>query len=95
MVEKLGVAPPYRIEGGAFDVKDYVIFMPSDYVEQEWGPIHDKHVRWSGMLKTLDAKDTDVALLSIFEAFFDAGACTRPKKLYGFPGDRPGTVPRG
>ena len=93
MVEKLGVAPPYRIEGGAFGVKDYVIFMPSNYVEQEWGPIHDKYVRWAGVLKDLEAKDIDAALLGIFEPFFDAGACTRPKKLYGFPGYTAGTLP--
>ena len=95
MNDKLGVAPPYGIEGGAFGLKDYVIFMPGNFGETEWGPIHDNHVRWTGTLQSLDAKDLDVVLVKIFEAFFDAGACTRPAKLYGFPGEPPGTLPRG
>jgi hypothetical protein len=45
MVEKLGVAPPYRIEGGAFDVKDYVIFMRGNYVDREWGCGPARHLR--------------------------------------------------
>lgn len=95
MNDKLGIAPPYRIEGGASDVKDYVIFMPSSFFDQQWGPLHQNHVTWSGTVDSLDAVKVDAALLGIFEAFFDAGACTRPKNLYGFPGDKPGSIPRG
>ena len=95
MHDKLGVAPPYHIEGGASGVKDYVMFMPSNYFEREWGPIQQDHVSWSGLLPSLDAKDTDAALLKIFEGVFDAGACGRPARLYGFPGDAPGALPRG
>lgn len=94
MNDKLGVAPPYRIEGGASGVKGYVIFMPRNFIEQQWGPIQQDHLAWSGTLSTLDAADVDTVLLSIFEAFFDAAATRRPTKLYGFPGDKPGGVPR-
>jgi hypothetical protein len=93
MQDKLGVPPPYRIEGGATGVKGYPIFMPSNFFEKEWGPIQDNHVRWSGMLAGADARALDAALLHIFEAFFDAGACARPEKLYGFPGESPGKLP--
>jgi hypothetical protein len=91
--DKLGVPPPYRIEGGATGVKGYVIFMPSNFFEQEWGPIQDNHVRWSGTLAGANAREIDAALLQIFEAFFDAGACARPEKLYGFPSEPPGKLP--
>ena len=93
--DKLRVAPPYRIEGGAVGVKDYVIFMPGNYFEQEWGPIQQDELSWSGTLPSLNAEDIDACLLCIFEPFFDAGACSRPSKLYGFPGDPPGTLPHG
>jgi hypothetical protein len=88
--DDLGVSPPYRIEGGAFGTKGYVLFVP----REEWGPIHDNHIRWSGTLANLDATVVDAVLLNIFEAFFDAGGRKRPDKLYGFPGDQPGTLPR-
>jgi hypothetical protein len=93
MNDRLGVPPPYRIEGGAAGIKDYVIFTPGKFVDQQWGPIHQNHVSWSGTLASLDAKEVDIALLNIFEAIFDAGACTRPQGLYGFPGETPGTLP--
>lgn len=94
MHAKLGVPLPYRIEAGATGVKGRVIFMPSNYFETEWGPIQDDHVAWSGTLSSIDAAAVDYVLLQIFEAFFDAGACKRPNKLYGFPGDAPGAIPR-
>lgn len=94
MHDKLGVPPPYRIEAGATGVKGRMIFMPSNYFESEWGPIQDNNVTWSGILTSIDAAAVDAALLKIFEAFFDAGACKRPDKLYGFPSDAPGANPR-
>jgi hypothetical protein len=94
MNDKLGVAPPYRIEGGAFGVKDYLILMPPGYPDDEWGPIYEDHVHWSGILPTCDARDMDAVLLKIFEAFFDAAACPRPAGLHSFPGDKPGSLPR-
>ena len=69
--------------------------MPTNYFETQWGPIHQNHVCWSGVLPSLEARDVDAALLKIFEAFFDAGACARPKQLYGFPGDAPGKISNG
>ena len=93
MNNKLGIPPPYRIEGGASGVKGYVIFMPSNFFEQQWGPIQQDHVAWSGTLGSVDAAVVDAALLGIFEAFFDAAATRRPANLYGFPGDKPGSVP--
>ncbi len=94
MDEVLAVPPPYRVEGGASNVKGHVIFMPSQYFHQHWGPIQQNHVSWSGTLATLDAMAIDEVLLAIFEAFFDAGAETRPNHLYGFPGEEPGAMPR-
>ena len=78
MKEKLAVPPPYRIEGGASGIKGYVIFMPSNYVEERWGPIHQDHASWSGTLASLDATDVEAVLLNIFEAMFDAGGHARP-----------------
>jgi hypothetical protein len=97
MHDKLGVPPPYRIEAGATGVKGRMIFMPSNpsnFSESEWGPILDNNVTWTGTLTSIDAAAVDAALLEIFEAFFDAGACKRPDKLYGFPGGAPGASPR-
>lgn len=94
MNDKLGIPPPYRIEGGASGVKGYFLFMPSNFFEQQWGPIQQDNVAWSETLGSLDVADVDAALLGIFEAFFDAAATRRPENLYGFPGDKPGSVPR-
>jgi hypothetical protein len=93
MNDKLDIPPPYRIEGGASGVKDYVIFMPSNFFERQWGPIQQDHLAWSGTLGSLDAAEVDAALLGIFEVFFNAGATRRPRNLYGFPGEKPGGVP--
>lgn len=94
MNDKLGVPPPYRIEGGGSGLKDYFILMPTNYYDREWGPFHENHVAWSGILPTLDPGAIDHVLLNIFETFFDAAGKTRPKDLHKFPGDQPGTVPR-
>lgn len=94
MNNKLGVPLPYRVEGGASGLKDYAILMPTNYYEREWGPFHQGHVAWSGILATLDAGAIDAVLLNIFEAFFDAAGKVRPKNLHKFPGDEPGAVPR-
>jgi hypothetical protein len=71
MNEKLGVTPPYRIEGGASGIKDYVLFMPGNFWEQQWGPVQQDHVVWSGVLGSLEAAQVDAILLRNFEAFFD------------------------
>lgn len=94
MNDKLSISPPYRIEGGASGVMGYVIFMPSNFFDQQWGPIQQDHVAWSGTLSRIDAAEVDAALLGIFEAFFDSAATERPTNLYGFPGEKPGSVPR-
>src|SRR5262249_13542217 len=85
MKEKLGVPPPYRVEGGRSGVTGRAIVMPSNYFNDEWGPIHEQNVTWSGILQTAEKRDVDSALLNIFEAFFDAAGVTRPARLYDFP----------
>ena len=94
MNNKLGVPPPYRVEGGAVGIKDYAIVMPPNYYDREWGPFHQGRTAWSGILATLDAGAIDTVLLNIFEAFFDAAGKVRPKDLHKFPGNQSGAVPR-
>jgi hypothetical protein len=93
-VTKLALEPPFIIEAGAAGLKGLPIFMPSNYLEQEWGPIQQDNVRWSGELRAVDAASIDAVLLSIFEEFFDAGGVRRPPNLYGFPGSTPGVLPQ-
>lgn len=92
---KLGVAAPVRIEGGASGIRGYAIYMPSNYIEREWGPIQDDRISWSGTLVSFDPAEVDAALLNIFDAFFDAGGVRRPTGLYKFPGSVAGTMPQG
>jgi len=91
---KLGLSPPFIVEAGAVGIKGLPIFMPTNYLEQEWGPIQQRNVRWSGELAATDAASVDAALLSIFEEFFDAGGVRRPPGLYSFPGSTPGALPQ-
>lgn len=92
--EKLGLQPPFEIEVGAYPVKGHIIYMPSDYFDQEWGPIQQDHVCWQGQLTSTDTALIDKVLLEIFEAFFDAGGVHRPVGLYSFPGATPRALPR-
>ncbi len=93
-VTKLGLEPPFIIEAGAADVKGLPIFMPGNYLEQEWGPVQQNNVQWSGELHATDAASIDAVLLSVFDEFFDAGGVRRPPNLYSFPGSKPGELPR-
>jgi hypothetical protein len=84
MSEALHVPPPYHIEAGASHVQGIGLAIERQF-GRLWGPIQQEHVTWTGKLASLDAKAIDEVLLQIFEAFFDAGAETCPKRLYGFP----------
>lgn len=92
---KLQLEPPFRIEAGAVGIKGYVIHMPSNFIESEWGPIQQHIVRWRGIISSTDPASVDAALLAIFDEFFDAGGARRPSTLYSFPGTTPGATPKG
>jgi len=93
--DTLGIEGPVRIEAGAVGLKGYVLLMPPDnFGQREWGPLQQDHVRWSGILSTDDPGSRDEALLAIFDEFFDAAGLRRPEKLYHFPGETPGALPK-
>jgi len=90
---KLGLKAPFAIEAGASDLKGLPIFMPRNF-DEEWGPVQQTYVKWSGELLATDPASVDAALLGIFEEFFDAAGARRPSGLYKFPGAAPGMLPQ-
>jgi hypothetical protein len=94
-VDKLGLTPPFTVEGGATGVKGFVLHMPGTFPsEREWRPVVDDFVSWRGMLRSTEPAEVDRVLLAIFDALFDGAGHRRPNGLYGFPGPTPGAFPQ-
>ena len=91
--DKLGLQPPFRLEAGATGIRGYRIFLPHSYWSEPI--IQDNDVIWEGVIDNLESESIDKILLDIFETFFDAAGEKRPEGLYSFPGEPPGSMPKG
>jgi hypothetical protein len=87
---KLGFNPPYHVEIGMTNVKNYVLLMP---YKREIGPVTQRDIVIHSELKSCDPKDIDALLLNFFETVFDAAGYSRPACYNGFPGKEPGSLP--
>ena len=95
-VEKLSLAMPFDLSVGAAGIKGYPLhYRSNDYGWNDVAHILDDNVEWAGTVSSLDPATVDGLLLKTFETFFDAAGVRRPQGLYQFPGQPPGSLPRG
>ncbi len=84
--ELLGYPNVVHMEAGLVNVEGFFLAMPNSYVERFWGPLfEDVSVR--STINRLDPESRVVALLSVFDAVFDAAGAERPQSYNNFPGD--------
>jgi len=90
MLAELGrVDPPFTVEAGIVDIKDWVLLVADKAGAQYLGQMHESSVIVRKILRDLTAETIDKFLLEIFESIFDQTGYPRPQGLYGFPGDIP------
>lgn len=82
---KLGFGPSFIVEIGMTNVEGYKLAMPSNYWEQYWGPVEEKHIIRRFKITSKDSEEINTILLEYFKAVFDAAGHERPDNFNGFP----------
>jgi hypothetical protein len=83
--ESFGYPQHVMVQAGLVNVEGYMLAMPLERVyERFWGPLYE-NVKTETLIDTEDANSIERALLTTYEALYEAAGRTRPANLYNFP----------